>query len=189
MSSMREKWNRRYLDKSAALSSPPTALEMGWSLLKAGSVLDLACGDGGSALFLARQGFDVTAVDIAEEGLKRLEAAAVAEQLTICTFQCDLDDATDLFAESGRFDNIVINRFRPAKALFVRLPALLKPQGKLMLNSFNLQQHRQKGFSERFCLTDQEYLYLTPELSVEYYRSKERDGDYMDEYLFIKAGG
>lgn len=67
MSSIREKWNRRYADKSGGLSSVPVALELGWPLLRPGSVLDLASGDGGSALFLAKHGFSVTAVDIAEE--------------------------------------------------------------------------------------------------------------------------
>ncbi len=186
MLSVRDKWNRRYLDKSAALSSPPVALNTGWSLLKPGSVLDLACGDGGSALFLAQQGFDVTAVDIAEEGLKRLESAAMEKQLTICTLRLDLDDTTAL-AVLGKYDNIVINRFRPTPALFVHLPALLRPQGKLMLNSFNLLQHEKKGFSERFCLTAQEYVHLSSELVLQYYRSEERNGDYMDEYLFIKS--
>ena len=185
MSSVRDKWNRRYADKEGGLSSVPAALELGWPLLKPGTVLDLASGDGGSAVFLARQGFAVTAVDIAEEGLKRLDARAQAEQLSMRTFQFDLD-ATASLAELGQYDNIVINRFRPTAALFVCLPALLHREGRLMLNSFNLQQHKEKGFSERFCLLPQEYLTLSSELSLQYYRSEERGADFMDEYLFIK---
>lgn len=186
MSSVQDKWNRRYVDKVGGLSSVPVALEIGSSLLKPGSVLDLASGDGGSALFLAKRGFAVTAVDIAEEGLKRLDACARAEQLRIRTLQFDLD-ASDLLTELGQYDNIVINRFRPTAALFICLPVLLHKHGRLMLNSFNLQQHKENGFSERFCLLPQEYLALSSELSVQYYRSEERDGDFMDEYLFVKT--
>lgn len=185
MSLIREKWNRRYVNKSGPLSSVPVALQLGWSLLKSGSVLDLACGDGGSAVFLAKQGFDVTAVDIAEEGLKRLENFAQAEHLNIATQQMDLDDI-DSLCRLGSYDNIVINRFRPTQTLFGCLPQLLNPQGKLMLNSFNLLQYEKKGFSERFCMTHQEYVELSSQLSIDYYRSEERDGDYMDEYLFSK---
>jgi tellurite methyltransferase len=189
MSSIRQKWNRRYANKSEAISSVPAAVTIGWPLLKKGlkksSVLDLAAGDGGTALFLASKGFDVTAVDIAEEGLKRLAESAQAQQLKIRTQQLDLDDTAALRG-LGVYDNIVINRFRPSPSLFACLPDLLHLQGKLMLNSFNLQQHVEKGFSERFCLTHQEYLNITSLLSVEYYRSVEREGDYMDEYLFLK---
>ncbi|SIT04945.1 class I SAM-dependent methyltransferase [Neptunomonas antarctica] len=189
MSLIREKWNRRYANKSDEISSVPAAVTIGWPLLKQGlkmsSVLDLASGDGGTALFLASKGFDVTAVDIAEEGLKRLTESAQAQQLSIRTQQLDLDDRVALSA-LGAFDNIVINRFRPSLPLFACLPELLRPQGRLMLNSFNLQQHREKGFSERFCLTHQEYLNISSLLSLEYYRSVAREGDYMDEYLFLK---
>ena len=182
---IRDKWNRRYAEKTGPLSSVPVALQLGCSLLKRGSVLDLACGDGGSSVFLARQGFEVTAVDIAEEGLKRLDAFAEAEQLKMVTVQLDLDDTASLDG-LGFYDNIIINCFRPTPALFCYLPTLLSPQGKLMLNSFNVQQNEKKGFSERFCLTHQEYLQLSSQLEIDYYRSEEREGDYMDEYLFSK---
>ena len=185
MSSVREKWNRRYAAKTGALASVPAAITQGWQQLKPGSVLDLASGDGGSSLFLAQQGFVVTAVDIAEEGLKRLALSAKEHQLSIRTQQCDLDDMQAL-KQLGQYDNIVINRFRPSSVLFSCLPDLLISQGKVMLNSFNVRQHQEKGFNERFCLLPGEYLEVTPSLCVEYYRSLERDGDFMDEYLFIR---
>ncbi|WP_051222212.1 methyltransferase domain-containing protein [Neptunomonas japonica] len=185
MSSVREKWNRRYAEKTGALASVPGAITEGWQQLKPGTVLDLASGDGGSSLFLAQQGFAVTAVDIAEEGLKRLAISAKAQQLTIRTLQCDLDDVLAL-KQLGQYDNIVINRFRPSPALFSCLPDLLTLQGKLMLNSFNVRQHQEKGFSERFCLLPGEYLEVAANFRVEYYRSLERDGDFMDEYLFVR---
>lgn len=185
MSSVREKWNRRYAEKTGALASVPTAITEGWPQLKSGSVLDLASGDGGSALFLAQQGFVVTAVDIAEEGLKRLALSAQEHQVLIRTLQCDLDDVLAL-KQIGQYDNIVINRFRPSSVLFSCLPDLLTSQGKVMLNSFNVRQHQEKGFNERFCLLPGEYLGVTPSLCVEYYRSVERGGDFMDEYLFMR---
>ncbi|BBB29629.1 methyltransferase domain-containing protein [Neptunomonas japonica] len=187
MSSVREKWNRRYAEKTGSLASVPAAITQGWQQLKPGSVLDLASGDGGSSLYLAQQGFAVTAVDIAEEGLKRLALSAKEHQLSIRTLQCDLDDVQGL-KQLGRYDNIVINRFRPSPLLFACLPDLLTLEGKLMLNSFNLRQHQEKGFSERFCLLQGEYLEVTSNFRVEYYRSLEREGDFMDEYLFTREG-
>jgi cyclopropane fatty-acyl-phospholipid synthase-like methyltransferase len=185
MSSVREKWNRRYAEKTGELASVPAALTQEWQQLKPGSVLDLASGDGGSSLFLAQQGFAVTAVDIAEEGLKRLAQSAREHQLSIRTLQCDLDDVQAL-KQLGQYDNIVINRFRPSPMLFSCLPDLLTLHGKVMLNSFNARQHQKKGFSERFCLLPGEYLKVAANLRVEYYRSVERGGDFMDEYLFVR---
>lgn len=49
--------------------------------LPPGSVLDLGCGQGGDTLWLARRGWRVTAVDIADAALARVAAQAAAEGL------------------------------------------------------------------------------------------------------------
>jgi tellurite methyltransferase len=46
-------------------------------------VLDLGCGDGRNALFLAECGFDVTAVDISDTGIQKLNALAKERGLNI----------------------------------------------------------------------------------------------------------
>ena len=47
--------------------------------LPPGSALDLGCGEGGDALWLARHGWSVTAVDVSPTALGRLNARAEAE--------------------------------------------------------------------------------------------------------------
>ncbi|GHC77643.1 SAM-dependent methyltransferase [Streptomyces flavofungini] len=49
--------------------------------LPPGDVLDLGCGDGGDALWLARQGWHVTAVDISAVAVERLTALARSRSL------------------------------------------------------------------------------------------------------------
>ncbi|XTZ19043.1 class I SAM-dependent methyltransferase [Micromonospora echinospora] len=49
--------------------------------LSPGSALDLGCGQGGDALWFARRGWKVTAVDIADAALQRVAAQAAAEGL------------------------------------------------------------------------------------------------------------
>ena len=44
--------------------------------LSPGTALDLGCGEGGDAIWLARQGWHVTAVDVSTTALDRAEAAA-----------------------------------------------------------------------------------------------------------------
>lgn len=47
-----------------------------------GTALDLGCGHGGDALWLAAQGWDVTAVDVARTALDRVAAGAAATGVT-----------------------------------------------------------------------------------------------------------
>ncbi|MFV0409702.1 MAG: class I SAM-dependent methyltransferase [Paracoccus sp. (in: a-proteobacteria)] len=46
-------------------------------------ILDIGCGQGRDALFIARSGHRVTGVDISPTGIDDLNAAAAAEQLAI----------------------------------------------------------------------------------------------------------
>lgn len=46
-----------------------------------GTALDLGCGHGGDALWLAAHGWDVTAVDVSATALSRVTAAAAASEL------------------------------------------------------------------------------------------------------------
>ncbi len=55
---------------------PAAVLEKALPLLAPGKVLDLGAGDGRQALYLAREGFDVTAVDVAPTGLSKLNQYA-----------------------------------------------------------------------------------------------------------------
>jgi len=91
MSDPREKWNRRWLERSGdEQTADPWLIDLA-DLLPIGTALDLACGRGGNALFLARRGCQVTALDIAEEALSQLASAAKAENLPITCRRIDLE--------------------------------------------------------------------------------------------------
>ena len=151
MQADRQKWNRRFADKPLNRPQVPGFLQAAWDRLQPGTALELACGDGAGALYLAEQGFAVTAVDIAEVALERLKGFAEDASVSVDTRALDLDDL-DALPALGRFDNLLAFHFKPAPALWARLPELLVPGGRLMLSTFNLEQHRAKGFAERFCL-------------------------------------
>lgn len=55
-------------------------------------VLDLGCGAGRHAVFLAREGFETYACDLSERGLAETRARAAAAGLTIATVHCAADD-------------------------------------------------------------------------------------------------
>lgn len=79
----RLKWNARY-QKPKRLQSRDTCPLFDRAMSAAipdGPVLELACGISGQALALAESGRDVLAVDISDEALDRLSAAAKARGL------------------------------------------------------------------------------------------------------------
>jgi 2-polyprenyl-3-methyl-5-hydroxy-6-metoxy-1,4-benzoquinol methylase len=61
----RERWNRRYAtgDRVHALAMPSEFLVAEVADLAPGAALDLACGTGRNAVWLAQRGWRVTAVD------------------------------------------------------------------------------------------------------------------------------
>ncbi len=60
-------------------------------ILPGGKILDLGAGDGRQALYLAAQGFEVTAVDLSEAALEKLQRLAAQQGLKITTELADLN--------------------------------------------------------------------------------------------------
>ncbi|HEV2633513.1 MAG TPA: class I SAM-dependent methyltransferase [Actinocrinis sp.] len=70
-------WDDRYASSQRVWSgNPNTALARELADLIPGSALDLGCGEGGDAIWLAGQGWRVTAVDISQVALDRAAAHA-----------------------------------------------------------------------------------------------------------------
>ena len=95
------------------------------------AVLDLGCGEGRNALFLAECGFDVTAVDISRNGINKLCSLASQRGLKVRSFVADmrtyeLDRQFDLIISHGCLHLIE----RPAwEQLLQRIKAQTTPNG------------------------------------------------------------
>ncbi|MEZ5559594.1 MAG: class I SAM-dependent methyltransferase [Pseudomonadales bacterium] len=95
-----EKWNARYREGAYAERDHPSAVLVEWlpevrrdrGLTGSGPLraLDVACGAGRNARYLAAQGFVVDALDVSGEALAR--AAKLAGDLPVRWLQQDLDD-------------------------------------------------------------------------------------------------
>ncbi|MFN0026470.1 MAG: class I SAM-dependent methyltransferase [Acidimicrobiales bacterium] len=87
-----QRWNHRY---QSALPGAPRAflVEMAALIPLAGRALDLACGTGAEALWLAERGLLVDAVDVADAGLAVARAALAAAGLSprVRLVHADLD--------------------------------------------------------------------------------------------------
>lgn len=98
-------WDRRYLDTPSPWTDNANAfLVAETSDLAPGSALDLACGEGRNALWLARRGWQVTGLDFSSVAIERASARAAEEGL-------DADfETTDLreWRPDGRFDLVCL---------------------------------------------------------------------------------
>jgi len=134
----RARWDDRYRDGDwADIDEPATILKDAEAWLEPpGLALDVACGAGRNALFLARRGFTVVAVDVSGEGLERLASRARSEALDIHPVHADLRR----FAfPSDAFDLIVNSRFL-LRSLFPAFRSSLKSGGLLLIETYNVDE-------------------------------------------------
>lgn len=79
---MEKEWDQRYSVSAELWSGQPNAVLVSDSAdLRPGRALDVGCGEGADALWLAEQGWEVTALDVSQVALAR--AARQAEQRSV----------------------------------------------------------------------------------------------------------
>jgi len=88
---MRERWNRRYASADTHSTPVPSRfLVAEVSDLPPGRALDLACGAGRNAVWLAERGWHVTAVDFSDVGLSIARKLAEARGTTVDWIEADV---------------------------------------------------------------------------------------------------
>lgn len=131
----RHDWNRRYAGVERLFSGEPddALVEMAGGL-PPGRAVDLGAGEGRNALWLARNGWRVTAVDLSEVALGRLDAAARAEGLAV---EVVSEDMGEYLSRGERFDLVVMANIHPApdqRAILLAAAArALAPGGHLFV--------------------------------------------------------
>ena len=102
----RDLWERRYGEAQSVWGwAPNRFVAEVLGPLPAGRALDLACGEGRNALWLADLGWRVTAVDFAENALARGRAQGVEHGLDVAWVRADV---VEYEPEAGAFDAVVI---------------------------------------------------------------------------------
>ncbi|WP_214322721.1 class I SAM-dependent methyltransferase [Nonomuraea sediminis] len=130
-------WDGVYAARPAATAPPPNdRLTETVTGLPPGDALDLGCGDGGDALWLARQGWHVTAVDISAVAVERLAGLARSHGLGDRVI-AERHDLRDSFPQGG-FDLICAHYlhtpFDLDRAAVLRSAAhALRPGGRLLV--------------------------------------------------------
>ena len=124
----RDKWNQRYAEDSYRKTNPVTLVSDWLPKIPVGRALDIACGAGRNAILLAQSGFEVDAIDISLEGLKRARQAAAEQGLSINWIEHDLDEP---YPFESNYDLIIVMWYVDL-GLVNRLCECLKPGGYLV---------------------------------------------------------
>lgn len=124
------RWDARHAAAADVGPLPPDAVRGREELVPtSGRALDVACGRGSVALWLARRGMAVDAVDVSAVGLAA--AARIGADLPVRWWRHDLDAGLPPGC-AGPYDMVVCQRFRdPAR--YPALAGALAPDGLLVI--------------------------------------------------------
>ncbi|MFZ5825238.1 MAG: class I SAM-dependent methyltransferase [Bacillota bacterium] len=133
------RWNQRYAAGEYDMTPNPRLVAHLTGQVRPGMVaLDLACGAGRNAIWLAEQGAEVHAWDLSDEALGLLQAEAAQRGVAVHCRQVDLDQAS---LPEQSFDLVVDTNFLMRPLLEPMLRAL-KPGGLLFVDTFMASEKR-----------------------------------------------
>ena len=150
MEADRIKWDERYSSKDYLFSLTPSrflaqSLDLVCSLVPGRRALDLACGEGRNAIFLAQNGFEVDAVDISERGLERGRSRAAELGVQVNFILADLEQY-----RLGKVYDVILDFNFLLRPLIPALVESLAPGGVVVmesiLNAPTLQGHHTGEF-------------------------------------------
>lgn len=177
-------WDRKYQNKENILKNPEDFIVQNYNTLKEGTVLDFASGDGRNSIFIAKKGFQVTAVDFSNEALKRLIYFTSKENINVNTLCLDLSNNKSI-SSLDTFDNIIICCYKLEDFLIEYIENLLNPSGILIYCTFNINHHIENAFKKSLCLEPSELLHKFS-LNLLKYESLNVNNRYIDGYIFKK---
>ncbi|MEU9352680.1 class I SAM-dependent methyltransferase [Streptomyces griseoloalbus] len=102
-------WDEMYRSRDRVFSGNPNGVLVAETTdLPPGQALDVGCGEGADALWLARRGWQVTAVDVSETALRRAAAAATDVKDRVAWARADLSTTPP---PASAFDLVSIHYF------------------------------------------------------------------------------
>ena len=183
----KNKWNNIYASGGEKISRPCHVLSSNSHLLPAtGNALDLACGRGANAIYLAGKGYETFAWDLSDVATQDLANRARKMGLSIKTEQRDL---TILSPPPRSFDIIVISRYLD-RMIIPDIIAALRENGLLFYQTFIREKVSDFGpRNPAYRLQANELLTLFQSLRIIYYREEGTVGDaakgFRDEAMLI----
>lgn len=145
-------WDARYSEREGAMWSgrPNGRLQAEVAGLIPGRALDVGCGEGADAIWLARTGWAVTAIDISDVAVSRARQAA---ELAGAAVEWICGDALQTPFPAGSFDLVSLQYPALPKAAgeagLRALPGTVRPGGLLLAVYHDLDDERREQMKSR----------------------------------------
>jgi tellurite methyltransferase len=120
-------WDERYRSGEQAFDTPTPLVVKVAEMLQPGYALDLACGAGRNALYLAGRGWRVTAVDGSAAALELMRERAARLGVPVQASEADLDSQE--FAISPEAYDLICDCYYLRRDLFPKMKAGVRPGG------------------------------------------------------------
>lgn len=174
----RERWDARYSSRpSLANVKPPDWLTQQVAEMPPGRALDVACGEGHLAVWLAERDWQVMGIDISPIALARAKQLAEARKVNATWIAADLDEYS---LGENEYDLITVFRFLDRR-LTARLQAALRPGGMLIYETLlSPPAPRETGHvrNPAYVLQSGELPRLFPDLKAEIYEEVKIDSEW-----------
>jgi 2-polyprenyl-3-methyl-5-hydroxy-6-metoxy-1,4-benzoquinol methylase len=131
-----EWWERHYRDKGAGAGAPSPYLVAEAAGLSVGRALDAGCGNGADARWLARQGWEVTAVDVSPTAVAAAQSASAEETADVARRLSWVVADLNEWAPPERYDLVVSQYVHPGVPFADFVSALaraVRPGGTLLV--------------------------------------------------------
>jgi tellurite methyltransferase len=153
----KDKWNSKYEVKNYITGKEPSNwLHANACLLaKNGKALDIAGGEGRNSVFAASKGYEVTCLDISDNGLRKAQALSKEKNTKIKTVLADLDSSS---LKKNEYDLVLCFNFLD-RNLFPEIRQTLKSGGLLFYETFTIDYLKYSTFKKEWVLEANELLH------------------------------
>jgi tellurite methyltransferase len=169
----KEKWDNKFsTDEYITGKEPSRWLEENSGLLNTnGKALDIAGGEGRNSVFVASRGYEVTCLDISQNGLTKALTLAHEKKAKITTLHADLDNSSLL---ENEYDLVLCFNFLD-RNLFSGIRKTLKSGGLLFYETFTLDYLKYSSFKREWVLELNELLQVFGDFRILRYQEVDED--------------
>ena len=162
-------WDERYKQDGDRIRQPAGFLVAQLHRLPRGRALDLATGSGRNAIFLAREGYQVDAVDSSAVAVEKLSSLVKQESLSIAITCADLAD----YHIAGNTYALMLNFYFLERKLFSPIKKGLMQGGMLLFETYTVEQARYgRPHNPDYLLKANELVHSFSDLHIIYYHER-----------------
>jgi len=184
-------WDAKYEGDSYLFGKEPIAfLKHYVGSLKKGKAIDIACGEGRNAVFLAQQGFTVDAIDCSAKGIEKVKKLAVEKGATLEAKSQNLDF---FLMPLMKYDTILMTYFKPLPRFFSEIRRGLVSGGTVLIEAYTVEHLRSNPANPgkieiEECYKPNEILQHLKDFHILYYREMPDGAHHTVQVIAQKKG-